>query len=244
MSPFRPLARALAALVLAVSPALLAPAATAAELAVVELFTSQGCSSCPPADRYLAELAGRPDVLALSLHVNYWDYIGWKDTFASDATTQRQRDYAARFRQRYVYTPQMVVHGIGHDSGLQRESIEGLIAKARAGAGAGARVAIAEAAPGRLSVRVAAGEVAKPADVFVMFFDDRQKVAVERGENAGSVLEYSSVVRDVRRVGAWTGAPLEVEVDMAGAKGENCAVIVQSAGLGPVLGAARLNMPR
>src|SRR5277367_5521376 len=94
---------------------------------VVELFTSQGCNSCPPADAYLGELAKRPDVLALSLHVDYWDYIGWRDPFAQHAFTLRQRDYSHALSERYVYTPQMVINGQLQGVGSQRGDIERLI---------------------------------------------------------------------------------------------------------------------
>src|SRR3954462_5977952 len=97
----------------------------------IELFTSQGCSSCPPADAYLGLLAKRPDIVALSFHVDYWDYIGWKDAFATRATTERQRNYARVLMQRYVYTPEMVVEGIGHDTGRERSGIERLLAQAQ-----------------------------------------------------------------------------------------------------------------
>src|SRR5882672_7022652 len=97
----------------------------------VEFFTSQGCNSCPPADAYLGSLARRPDIVALSFHVDYWDYIGWKDAFATRATTDRQRAYARVLKQRYVYTPEMVVEGVGHDTGRERDGIERLLADAQ-----------------------------------------------------------------------------------------------------------------
>ena len=97
----------------------------------VELFTSQGCNSCPPADAYLGLLAKRPDIVALSFHIDYWDYIGWKDPFASRATTDRQRAYARVLKQRYVYTPEIVVDGIGHDTGRDRSMIEALLVEAQ-----------------------------------------------------------------------------------------------------------------
>src|SRR5215510_331606 len=97
----------------------------------VELFTSQGCSSCPPADAYLGALAKRQDIVALSYHVDYWDYIGWKDPFANRTTTARQRAYARVLKQRYVYTPEMVVEGIGHDTGREKGGIERLLAEAQ-----------------------------------------------------------------------------------------------------------------
>src|SRR4030088_3012096 len=93
----------------------------------IELFTSQGCSSCPPADAYLGRLAKRPDIVALAYHVDYWDYIGWKYAFATRITTERQRAYARALKQRYVYTPEMVVEGIGHDTGSERGRTDALI---------------------------------------------------------------------------------------------------------------------
>src|SRR5690606_23996855 len=98
---------------------------------VVELFTSQGCSSCPPADRFLGELAARPGVIALGLHVDYWDYIGWKDPYARRAHTERQRDYSRTLNQRYVYTPQMVINGAFQAIGSDRAAVDGLIEEAR-----------------------------------------------------------------------------------------------------------------
>ena len=118
----------------AVAAARVVPAKTRAPLEgpwAIELFTSQGCSSCPPADAYLGVLAKRPDIVALSFHVDYWDYIGWKDAFATRATTDRQRAYARVLKQRYVYTPEMVVEGIGHDTGRERAGIERLLAEAQ-----------------------------------------------------------------------------------------------------------------
>src|SRR5436305_3102491 len=96
----------------------------------IELFTSQGCSSCPPADLQLGKLCRRADIVALSFHVDYWDYIGWKDRFATHETTERQRSYARALKQRYVYTPETVVDGIGHDPGVSSEPISTLLAEA------------------------------------------------------------------------------------------------------------------
>ncbi len=218
------LGAALGALVLAYSGH-----AEAQQKVVVELFTSQGCSSCPPADRFLGELAKRDDVMALSLHVDYWDYLGWKDTLATPETTRRQRDYAQRFSQRYVYTPQTVVNGIGHNSGLRKKDTADLIAKA--GGDVKAKMNIDHATSGHVTVSVVGGHIAEPADVYLMLFDDQKSVAIECGENAGKSVEYHNVVREVRRIATWDGAPLSLDLDVSGAGG--CAVIVQTAGLGP-----------
>src|SRR5512144_1822690 len=118
----------------AVAAARVVPAKTLAPAEgpwAIELFTSQGCSSCPPADAFLGELAKRPDVLALSEHVDYWDYLGWKDPFASSENTQRQRAYSRRLGSGYVYTPQMVVQGTGQIAGTDRHGVLELVARAR-----------------------------------------------------------------------------------------------------------------
>src|SRR5438874_4449470 len=123
---------------------------------LVELFTSQGCSSCPPSDAYLGNLARRQDIVALSFHVDYWDYIGWKDAFATRTTTDRQRAYARVLKQRYVYTPEMVVEGIGHDTGRERSGIERLLAQAQRHPTARATPELSRTAGGALTVKLAA----------------------------------------------------------------------------------------
>src|SRR5215475_7900671 len=120
----------------------------------VELFTSQGCSSCPPSDAYLGRLARRPDIVALAFHVDYWDYIGWKDKFASRATTERQRAYARVLKQRYVYTPEMVVEGTAHDTGRERAGIEALLSQAQKAAPPRATPDLSLAADGALVVQL------------------------------------------------------------------------------------------
>src|SRR5216683_7128733 len=122
----------------------------------IELFTSQGCSSCPPADAYLGRLAKRPDIVALAYHVDYWDYIGWKDAFATRSTTERQRAYARVLKQRYVYTPEMVVDGIGHDTGRERGPIEALLAEAQRRAPRRATPELTRANDGVLTVKLSA----------------------------------------------------------------------------------------
>ena len=140
----------------------------------VELFTSQGCNSCPPADAYLGALAKRPDIVALSFHIDYWDYIGWKDPFASRATTDRQRAYARVLKQRYVYTPEMVIDGIGHDTGRERGKIEALLAEAQRRSPRRATPELARGSDGRLAVRLAAFPLdGTPADVSYAIYDRR-----------------------------------------------------------------------
>src|SRR4051812_30961894 len=140
----------------------------------VELFTSQGCSSCPPADQNLGKLARRPDIVALSFHVDYWDYIGWKDRFASKESTERQRIYARTLKQRYVYTPEMVVDGRAHEPGVKDGAIEGLLAEARRQSAKRTTPELTRTADGTLTIRLAAAKLAQPADVIVFAYDRRR----------------------------------------------------------------------
>jgi hypothetical protein len=211
---------------------------------VVELFTSQGCSSCPPADAYLGDLARRRDVLALALHVDYWDYIGWKDRFASPAATQRQHAYARALRQRMVYTPQMVVDGAQEAVGSNRGEVEALIAAARARP----KLPIAFSRDSTGLDWVEVGDGPRPASgsatVYIALYDGRHETPVDRGENAGATLTEFNVVRELKPIGRWTGKKLRlpIEVDETDEAYEACAVIVQEDDVGPILGAAAMKM--
>lgn len=211
---------------------------------VVELYTSQGCSTCPPADAYLGELAKREGVLALSFHVDYWDYIGWKDRFALPGNTDRQRRYSRRFDTGYVYTPQMVVDGRDHRSGTDRAAVEKLIRDARNAPDRRLEVRIVEHADGTMAAEIPARPGAPAAEVLMVLFDDEHTIEVRRGENAGRTLSYTHVVREVRRLGGYTGAAMTVALDDlaedAAAGRVGCAVLVQAEGQGPVLGAAQV----
>jgi hypothetical protein len=215
---------------LALLLALSLPAAAADRPVLVELFTSQGCSSCPPADAFLAELAAREDVVALSFHVDYWNYIGWKDPFATKWATQRQRDYGRTLAQRYVYTPEIVVDGAAHAVGSEREEVERLIADSRARPGPAVS---ASRSGGEVRVHVGAGE--GEGTVWLVRFDPEHVTRVERGENGGRTLRNVNVARAMTKLGTWRGAPLELSAEAAPG---GCAVIVQEEGPGHVLGAA------
>ena len=226
---------------LAVSPAL-AGERTAPLL--IELFTSQGCNSCPPADDYLGELAKRPDVLALSWHVDYWDYIGWKDPFAQHAFTVRQRDYSHSLAQRYVYTPQMVINGRLQGIGSERADIERLIAEAKKERDTGDAPSIALSGD---QVQIGHGP-AVAANVWIAVFDPQQKTAVGRGENAGRELVEYNVVREWTRIGAYDGRPvsLKLGVDMDEYETSGCAIVIQrqtASGPGPILAAYAIDPP-
>ena len=235
----------LQALVLAagISAAVFSPAVGAENksLTLVELFTSQGCSSCPPADALLGELAKRDDVVALSVHVDYWDYIGWKDRFASPENTKRQRRYAKYLGMRYVYTPQMVIQGADHATGSDRAKVLKKIDAATK--------------PGRLAVRVrrhgdgfrvsVPAGAAEEAAVWMAVFDARHDTKIKRGENSGRTLSYYNVVRAMTRIGTWSGKPLDITIkdsDMPADGRDGCAVIVQSIKTGRILGVARVDL--
>lgn len=238
---FAGVAAGLFALVLA---AFAAPA-QAAEPApvVVELFTSQACNSCPPADAFLRELARRPGVLALSMHVDYWNALGWRDTWSSPEVTDRQRAYARALGTRYVSTPQAIIDGRASAVGSDREAIDRLIDEARARKGAGVTPKLTVDARGRLWVRLPDNRGVGDARVWLIAFDDRHEIAIPSGENAGRTISYVHVVRALRPIGTWSGRAKTLSADITADRAagrQNCAVLVQAAGHGPIIGAASL----
>ena len=205
---------------------------------VVELYTSQGCSSCPPADEFLAELAGHPEVIALALHVDYWDYIGWEDSFAQAGFTERQKSYARAAKSRMIYTPQMVIGGLDRVEGNTPEAVVTLIGKHKS---APSPVRLSVERQGAQVVIRAVAEPPLPAGAVVDLVRYRPEavVQIERGENAGRVVTYRNIVTEWTRVADWPGAaPLEVTAPAAGA--EPVVVIVQEPGPAAVLAAARV----
>lgn len=219
------------------------PSAAAPPQAVVELFTSQGCSSCKAADVYLEELIKRPEVIALSYHVDYWDYLGWRDTFAQPENTLRQRNYAAVLGTRRIYTPQVVVNGMVDAVGSDRAAVESAIAQSAL------RVPVTlRRQNGTLEIEVGAQPLpgSRPTTIRLILFATEAKVEITRGENAGSTISYYNVVRAVRPIGMWDGAPVRItlpENELMGDGIDGCAVIVQEdlgAGPGAILGAAQL----
>jgi hypothetical protein len=212
--------------------------------AVLELFTSQGCSSCPPADRLVGEYAKRDDVLALSFNVDYWDYLGWKDTLASPDNTDRQRAYAAARGDRQVYTPQVVVNGGEHVVGSSRSAIETAIARSP---GLPVKIELTETEDA-ITVSLDKGATAVDnATLWLVFYKSEVTVPIERGENTGKTITYSNVVKMLRPIAMWKGDEMSVDLpksEMAKTKTKRCAVLLQAesdGGLpGPVLGAAML----
>ncbi|MFQ5466956.1 MAG: DUF1223 domain-containing protein [Kiloniellaceae bacterium] len=212
---------------------------------VVELFTSQGCESCPPADNLLAELSTRPDVIALSLHVDYWDYIGWRDPYGSPMVTDRQRRYASALGLRYVFTPQIIVDGRATLVGSRRSEVLAAVKKSAARRKA-VDVRFVPGAGGR--VVIPAGHAPdNGVTVWLAIYDESHETAVKRGENAGRVIRNTNVVRAFERIGTWTGERLEIPLDLDGAAARGrfgCAIIVQQGRNGPILGAAAMRLDR
>ncbi len=229
-----------AALWLAVTP----PGVAGERGAVVELFTSQGCSSCPPADALLGELARRDDVIALSFHVDYWNYIGWRDPFSDPKWSSRQRAYGAALKRRYVYTPQIVVDGAAEAVGSKRARVVELIEAALGGKKIAVAVSHLDRDTVRIRVPADPGYTGADATVWLVFYDDELTTAVSSGENDGSTLTNTKVVRSMARLGVWRGAAVEwtLPLEAVGGKGrDGCAILVQAGGgNGPIIGAVAL----
>ncbi|MDE1930727.1 MAG: DUF1223 domain-containing protein [Alphaproteobacteria bacterium] len=224
-----------------------APVATDAHPApvVVELFTSQGCSSCRPADAYFGELAKRPDVIALGFHVDYWNYIGWDDPFAKSWATARQRGYQDSLKTRFVYTPQIVVDGAAEVVGSDDEKCDALIDAAKAKATSGPTLALHWRADGALAVDVGSGEspAGQPATLWLIGFDSTHTTQVLRGENEGRTITDVHPVRSYSQLGKWAGWSAEIIVPAAKVKtlGDGgIAVLLQEHGTGPILTAAEI----
>lgn len=201
---------------------------------VVELFTSEGCSSCPPADAFLTELSrSRPDVLPLAFHVTYWDQLGWKDPYGLAAATARQASYGARFGDG-SYTPEMVVDGRKGLVGSERGEGEAAIRAAAAAQGAAPGISV-QRRGGTVDVTVAAGRGA--ARVVLVGFDPQHRTAVGRGENSGRTLTESNIVRSVRTIGRWGGSPVTLSSPVPA--GDDLAVLLEAED-GAIVGAARL----
>jgi hypothetical protein len=225
------------ALTVAQGPARAEPATGPAPI-LLELFTSQGCSSCPPADALLRRLAADPDVIAIALHVDYWDYLGWRDPFAAPRNSARQRAYARHAGEKMVYTPQLVINGTAFVPGADETAIRHALAAARDAQG-GARIALARQTGGQLQVTVLPGDRAIPATIHVVEVLPAARMTVTRGENAGRTLDHRNVVTDWRAVGIWDGHdPWSARVPAA--VDRDIVVLVQEDGPGRVLAAARL----
>lgn len=204
---------------------------------VVELFTSQGCSSCPPADELMQELADRDDVLALALHVDYWDYIGWKDRFADPVHTKRQKTYAMVAGRRSIYTPQMIVNGQDSIVGARVMELVDAI-QAHKGRDTGVSLRISRAGDVlKVWARNRGGHEAMV--VHMLRYLREREVQITKGENAGRLISYSNIVQNWQVLTKWPGKEeLSVETPITG--DDPVVVLVQEAGQGRILAAARL----
>jgi len=235
---------AISALALASAPAFAGEAATADT--VVELFTSQGCSSCPPADQLAGQLSGHRNIVVLSMPVDYWDYLGWKDTFAQHQFSERQRSYAQARGDGQVYTPQMVVNGIQHAVGSEEGSVQAAISATGAEL-SGKRVPLKLVTSGDgITVDIGAapgGEGSAKATIILADFKSSADVSIKRGENGGRKVTYYHVVRQLRSIGAYDGKPMTLHLtmaDMAAGGSDGCAVLLQQGNFGPILAAAQV----
>jgi len=206
---------------------------------VVELFSSQGCNSCPPADRLFSELRGMPGVLALTFHVDYWDYLGWKDTLASSEFSQRQYDYAKARGDMDVFTPQMIVNGEKQMVGSQRSEVMAVLGQSRQSRWP---VAVSIADGGReIAVDVGAGEVGEEGTLWVMPVLEQTTVKIEKGEMSGREVSYVNVVRKLVPAAMWTGKAARIVLPKDGLltpDANGCVALLQRGKVGPILGCA------
>ncbi|MBV2142268.1 thioredoxin family protein [Falsochrobactrum sp. TDYN1] len=210
--------------------------------AVLELYTSQGCKSCPQADRNLAGYADDPNVLALSFHVNYWDYMGWRDTLATQEATDRQNAYRNSFNTKMVYTPQVIVNGATEMNGGDTAAINEHLAAAKLNV----PVSIQRSDDGRLSIEIAAGKKPQmPVHVVLFYLRDSVTIPITKGENAGQSLTYRNTVSDINTIGMWDGEAMKIELPVSELDRKDvtgCAIVLQEYrsdnSLGPILGSA------
>lgn len=228
------------------SLALTSASALAKSPVVVELFTSQGCSSCLKADGLMGEVADRPGILALTYAVDYWDYLGWRDTFAKEDYSTRQRAYMKRMSGREVYTPQIVVNGTAETAAIHADKVDQLISRAQRAKGLPS-----PQLRQRSNTRISVGSGRYPkggAEVWLVRYDPSdQSVEIKRGENRGKTMVYHNVVREMVRLGSWTGkqksftlpAPDADNVD----DGLEAVILVQGAKGGRIIGSLSLKVP-
>ncbi len=210
-------------------------ASAASALTVVELFTSQGCSSCPPADALLSELAKRGDILPLAYHIDYWDRLGWKDPFSLAEATTRQRDYARTLGKSNVYTPQMMINGTRDVVGSNRIAVTNAIA------GAAPVVVPVALTAGKSDLAIRVGSGIGEGKVWLVTFDPRHETQVRAGENAGRKLVNVNIVRSLDMLGDWSGRELTLSHALPPV-GRGAALLLQAPS-GRILGAAAIKLP-
>ena len=211
---------------------------------VVELFTSEGCSSCPPADALLGDLTQRQYVLPLSFHVDYWDYIGWKDRFADPTFTERQRAYAEAQGSTMLYTPQMIIAGALDVVGSDRKAVEKALKKAYT-RNTMYRIKVMREKDGRVVAQFPEAPIGVPATVWLVTYQKNAESHVKAGENSGRSLQTFNVVRSLQKAGMWYGPATEIELKLDAAAKANspdaCAIIANQAEHGPIIAAAAFN---
>lgn len=206
---------------------------------VVELFTSQGCSSCPPADKVFNQITNQGGVLALSFHVDYWDRLGWKDTFSSEAHTKRQRGYGNGFNTNTIYTPQFIVNGYAVPQSGSSQGISSSIDELKA-QGHSLTVPIrAKIDSGKITIDAGVGT--GEANLILVTYITSKTVDIERGENAGRKIEYRNAVTSARKIGSWNGAKISIKMDKPTGASDGVAVLLQrtnaAGGPGEIIGA-------
>jgi hypothetical protein len=206
---------------------------------VVELYTSQGCSSCPPADALMHELVKRQDVIGLALHVDYWDYIGWKDEFADPAHTNRQQGYAQAGGRSMIYTPQMIINGQEDVVGARGVELMEHIEKHRATAPVAKVVAEQSEGQVAISVDTTGKSLTGDYDVFLVNYTPARRVSIKRGELAGETLDYANVVEAWTQIGTWDGQG-QYTLTTSLIRDEPAVVLVQRANHGAIVAAARV----
>lgn len=207
---------------------------------LVELFTSQGCSSCPPADQLASQLKSQPGVTVVTFNVDYWDYLGWRDTLAKPEYTKRQTDYAHSRGDMDVYTPQMVINGDSHAVGSNQDTVQKAIASARR------RVSNLQlhlsATEKELIVNLPKGEAGVEATLWILAVAPVVTVIIERGENSGKSITYQNVVRNLVPAGMWDGSAATLKLPRKGimtGDSKSCIAVLQKGKVGPVLGMAQ-----
>jgi hypothetical protein len=210
---------------------------------VVELFTAQGCASCGQADSYLARLDEQPATLTLAWSVDYWDYLGWKDTFAQPDFTERQRAYDKRFGLHDVYTPQIVVDGAAQVSGDKASDIDALIRQARHARTRQVTPVISPRADGSIAIATAPGAHPRsPDDVWLVRYDPRlQEIQVRAGDNKGKTITLRNAVRQVSRLGQWTGRHAVFKLPPPTEEGLATVILVQIADGGRIVGVLKIS---
>lgn len=206
---------------------------------LIELFTSQGCSSCPPADALLKHLSKKPNVVALAFHVDYWDYIGWKDSFAQSSFSKRQKTYARLASRTAVYTPQFMINGQTAIAGSEPRALKKEISKSSQ---RDQTVQISLRSDGnqvQINLNSKMNQKAFKADVLAVYFIPEARVAIDRGENSGRVMNYSNIVTKIEKIGQWNGQSV-MRKTIFSKPDQNLAVIVQLVGQGKVIAASKL----